>query len=68
MRGGIGERKGRLTDVVEFFQSPLLSFRDPEEDEDERGDIESATRPLEKRSDTKQSKGLTHRSQRHRWG
>ena len=43
MRGGMGERKGRLTDVVELFQSPLLGFRDPEEDENERRDIESAT-------------------------
>ena len=35
------EWKGRLTDVVEFFQSPLLNSRE-EEDEDERGDVESA--------------------------
>ena len=45
MRGGMGERKGRLTDVVELFQSPLLGFRDPEEDEDERGDVETTIEP-----------------------
>ena len=39
--------------------SPLLSLRDPEEDEDERRGVESATRPSEKRSDTARSKGLT---------
>lgn len=31
-----------LTDVVKFFQSPLLGFRNPEENEDESGDVETA--------------------------
>ena len=52
----------------ELLQSPLLSYRYTEEDEDERRDIESTTRSSEKRSDTTQLKGLAHRSQRHRWG
>ena len=30
------------SDVVEFFQSSLLGSRGPEEDEDERGEVESA--------------------------
>ena len=45
MRRTTGGRKGWLTDVIKFFQSPLLSFRDPEEDEDERGDVETAIEP-----------------------
>ena len=31
-----------ITDVIDFFQSPLFSFRNPEEDQDKRGDVETA--------------------------
>ena len=37
--------EGWLTDVIKFLQGPLLSLGDPEEDEDERGDVESAIEP-----------------------
>ena len=45
MRSTASGREGWLTDVIKFFQSPLFSFRDPQEDEDERGDVETTIEP-----------------------
>ena len=61
-----GERQ--VTDVIDFFQSSLLGFGDPEEDHDERGDVESAIKsPSDKPSGTTSSRQLTRKIRRRQW-